>query len=252
MKTKRAAPAVVRTPTKDPVKQAVREKAQKAAQKTKEKQNVKKKTEAGAGNMSTLSCSMEMNEIIQWIESKPQLQSWLAGILRNGLLEADYNAFIAGKKEKVQNDRAGCAVLGEKGTTWKALRADGSKVLLSKLLNIDGIVDWFKGDAKLDGLAAVLAAQKLLGVRGNTPVPIGNPCGHRLVPLLWLCKRRLNQLGDLEGAWKNVTKNTLLDLLKWFILERGSGGWHLYLQTPCGGKVELRAKGVCWADAADW
>ena len=24
------------------------------------------------------------------------------------------------------------------------------------------------------------------------------------------------------------------------------------MQTPCGGKVELRTKGVCWADAEDW
>ena len=254
--TKPTPKAVRISGVEDPSQKAAKALALEKAKKTRAKATVKAKTEKHAGNMSTMSTNLEMNEIIDWVESKPHLQSWLAGIMRNGLLEADYNAMLKGKQDKVTDKSCGVMMFGEKAKTWGQMRLDPVKDFLAKLLGNNGVADWFKGPDKLPSELAAMAVYKLVGVRPITPVPRGIPLAHRSVPMLWLCKYRIATLGGL-GNWIDVTKATFRVFLQFFILEdnpepeQNGNAKMIYLQIN-GAKHLLIVKGVAWQDADDW
>ena len=221
------------------------------AQKTRAKASLKTKVDKNSGNMSMLAQNLEMGEIMSWVESKPQLQSWLASIMRNGILEADYNTMLTGKTTQVATSRAGTVVIPEKAATWGKMRVEGAKALLTKMLEDESVPSWFQGDDKLPSDMAKLAVQKIVGVRDKTPAPQGHPQGNHLMPLLWLAKEKKLVGGKVSEYWKNSTKESLQERIEWFHLKHCDDEWRFFVNLDIG-PTELTVKGVAWDEAEDW
>ena len=106
---------------------------------------------------------------------------------------------------------------GDGATKWRALRATAAIALLDQLSGVSGIQSWFRGEGRLAASSAVRAVLFLMGVDYSNNIPRGHPYANYFNALVWLCRRRLGELGmnKLEG----VTRENLDVRCDWFVLD---------------------------------
>ena len=126
--------------------------------------------------------------------------------MRNGQLKHEYINSMSGVDETKAVAAAGMRCFGEGSTKWRQFRASAAPSFLSLLLDRPEIATSFKGEAKLPLQLAIKAIHFLLGVLDTTDAPTGHPLWHFSGPLLYLCRERIEHLGN---QLKDTSKDSL-------------------------------------------
>lgn len=170
--SKRAPPEQLPEDSRLQKARAVGLKKAKEAQKTK---CLKAKVEKGAGQLAGRVADMDKAYVLEWLDQRRCFYGYLAGLMRGGLLEADYKAHMDRINGTGNQVHYGVPCFSDGAQRWKALKTQPAIQLLARLLpNPQHVLSWFRGEDRLPGDVAVKAVLFLLGVTEQTRVPHGH------------------------------------------------------------------------------
>lgn len=180
-----------------------------------------------------------------WFATRRWMQPFVVGLMRNGLLEKNYQMSLVTDTNITDTSNVGRRIFAEGSTKWRSVRSSGVVLLLCELLAKPDIKLWFHGEGRLDGAIAPKALMFLLGVDENTKTPGGGLYSGFYGPVSSACKRRFDLLGCKLAAF---TKATLDDLSDWFTLTDDGKG----VICNCLGRPQLDLKCINFDEADDW
>lgn len=194
--------------------QAMQAARTKAAQ-TRAVKSTAKKASAGATSLAQASTNLDRDFVINWLDDRKFMIPFVANLMRNGLLEKNYLASL--QDGQIAGVDPGKRVFSEGASKFGSIKGSICVELLSELIG-QHVVDWFKGESKLSLEVAVKAVLFMLGVDKGTAIPKGHKLAAFYKPLLWLFKRRVEEIG---GKLSDVTKGNLDAETDWFVLSEG-------------------------------
>ena len=190
-------------------------KARAKAQETRRQKTAARKTDGGLSAIAVTNGTLENEYIQDFLQHKPQLRTWLCGIMRNGLLEK------AMQSGSITRDVAGHgkAFWREPNGNWRQLTSTNAIKILNRCLKKD-FNPWFSGqDDPLPRPVAIKAAHFILGVSKLTPVPKGSgdsPVFSQEGPVLTLCEARFVEVGErLKPDIKKGKLDKACDYFAW-------------------------------------
>ena len=208
------------------------------------------KTVNGLSGLVAATRDLDREEINKYLDEKKHMTSFLASVLRTGVIEAEYNKTLVAPTEATINS-AGIRVFSDSTTKWRNLRLAAAPAILAYCLKREEVVDWFKGEAKLDLTVAAKACRFQLGLDEGTDVPRGHPLWCFLGPLKFLIDKRIADIGNkLDG----VTKETLESRSDWFGLQEvgDEGAKTIEVIAHTNPKVTVLFRGIDMDAATDW
>ena len=139
-----------------------------------------------------------------WLKSKSHMVSFVASVMRNGTLEAEYTR--DNHTPEAASDSVGIRVFSDSSTKWRGVRLAACPLLLSLLLDRPEVKSWFVGDEKLPLAVAAKAVKFLVGVDDSCDTPSGHKFAGFLNPLVALLKSVVNEIGN---KLESTTEDTL-------------------------------------------
>jgi hypothetical protein len=168
----------------------------------------KKATNQAVSGMSGLvkaTQDAELSYASKWMIDRPHMINFVACVMRNGTLETEYLKSTQVPDKHLNIGEVGHRVFPHGSTKWKSMRPAAAPGLLSKVLNIPDLPNWFKGESKLPLKVAMKALMFEVGVDGNTDIPNGHPYSAYTGPLTFLCRERsIHIKSKLAGTSKDT------------------------------------------------
>ena len=184
--------------------------------------------------------------IDEWLDKRWYIISFVAGVMRSGILEEHYNDSLQ-LNAKVGLD-LGMRVFSEGATKYKQMRPSAAiKILAQWFIGID-VISWFKYEGKLDNTIAVKAVLFELGVDENTLIPQGCENGDFLNPLLPVFTQRRSKIGP---KLHNISKDSLDSQSDWFCLKQVNDETTIF----CNATVPPKEMELAWLNISqydDW
>ena len=167
---------------------------------------------------------------------------FLAGIIRNGILQKEKDTHDRQRTQQAALPNVGPRVFSESATKWKALKVDGAKQMLARMLpEVPELLSWFnKGEDRLAGLVAVKAVKFLCGVQDGTLVPHGHEMGAHVEPISELARERMKAIGNKITDMPALTKISLDVSTDWFRLVKDTSPWSVVLNDVKPHKLDLK------------
>jgi hypothetical protein len=203
-----------------------------------------KKADAGGSSMAIVTNSLDKKYINDWLDERPFIVSYLASMLRNGLVEKSFN----GEGIKTSQSVVGPRMVPVGSTRFRSIRGTVAVTFLATLFSED-LRGWFKGETKIPLELAQKALFKALGVTESTPLPCGHAHEAFFKPMEWIFKKRLKDIGN-QSTLDRVTKENIDDECDWFQLS-ANGEKVMCNIGGNNGKVEVRVA-IDMTTATDW
>lgn len=214
--SKSQAGGAVKPPPKDATLELAKKKGLEKAKETNRVKSVAKRTETHAGTWAQRNDDLDKQFVLGWLDGRPQFYGFLAGMIRNGILEQEQAAHMNRKTQQASIGKVGMLVFTEGATKWKNLKVNGAIQILAGLYPALDVPSWFRGDCRLEGTLALKAVKFLCGVQDNTLVPHGHAMGANLGPLSGLIGERIGAIGNkVKGG---TSKDTLDEDTDWWQL----------------------------------
>jgi hypothetical protein len=214
------------------------------AQKARAVKSVQKKAGQDLGCIGKASGNLERDAINLWLDSKPYLVSYVAGVMRNGLLEKSYVDSIAVPVNETAS-HVGIRIFAEGATKMRAIKTSATPKLLSRLLGMPALESWFKGEDRLCSNLAQKALLFLLGVEDGNNIPKKNDLWMYFEPFLTLCRAYIGNHPKIDRA--TLTKGNFDTQSDWFFIKADGLG------VGCNTvpKIDVAMAGIDFKAAAD-
>lgn len=230
--SKAQAGGAVRPPPKDATLELARRKGLQKAKETNRVKSVAKRTDTHAGTWAQRNDDLDKQFVLSWLDGKTEFYGFLAGMIRNGILEQEQAAHMNRKTQRASIGKVGILVFTEGATKWKNLKVQGAIQILAGLYPTLDVPSWFRGDCRLEGTVAVKAVKFLCGVQDNTLVPHGHAMGANLGPISGLIGERIVAIGS--KVKQDPSKDTLDEDTNWWQLLKVEDAFRVVLNdvTP--------------------
>lgn len=163
-----------------------------------------KTVEVGFECVGDVAFAQDLDEIIAWAKSlgNNKFVPFLHSLIRNGHIE---RAFA--QQQVRLPEVLGARLVSETNCRWRHIGGMASARLVAHMLGRPEVLEWFKGriDEKLGYEIAKKMLMYMLAVSDSTPMPANHAHAAYEVPLMWLCKKRWQEVGK---RLQKVTKDT--------------------------------------------
>ena len=216
--------------------------ARKKGMQTRQRKSLAKKATGSIGVLAAATRDKDREFIESWLDSHKVMVSFIAGLIRNGIIEQNYTASL---QDDVRDSLdIGCRCFSEGATTWRSLKGSAAVRILAFILKNPDVPAWFRGEQRLALEKAIKGVLFALGVQRSTPIPSGHENSDFFRPLCTLISEHLETIQPprLQGT----TKATLDRDSDYFVLGDNK------VELPFHNNVQLKLAGTKMDSATDW